>query len=259
MIIAPLFGSLVGLALGLTGGGGSILAVPLLVYGLSFEFRQAVALSLAIVGLTALYGALLQRSHGYVAWTQGLLVGVGGVFAVPLGVQLGEQLSDRTSLILFAALMGYIGSRMLLSQKTMAAPSWLRCGEGDKSKVLCASCILKLLISGGITGTLSGLFGVGGGFLLIPALMAVGSLSIEYATATSLVSIVIISGSGALSNISQLAGIPLAIPITFLLGSGFGMRLGVALKKKCSPKALRSIFGLAVLSMAAFVLWKNLG
>ena len=64
MVLAALFGSLVGLALGLTGAGRSILAVPLLVYGLGFEFRQAVALSLAIVGLTALYGAFLQRSHG---------------------------------------------------------------------------------------------------------------------------------------------------------------------------------------------------
>ena len=259
MILAVLFGSLVGLALGLTGGGGSILAVPLLVYGLNFEFRQAVALSLTIVGLTALYGAYLQRSHGYVAWAQGALVGLGGVFAVPVGVSIGEQLSEQTSLILFAILMGYIGSTMLFSRKGMNAPRWLRCHTSEASTVLCPSCIIKLLVSGGITGTLSGLFGVGGGFLLIPALMAVAGLSIEFATATSLVSIVIISGAGAFSNAGQLVGVPLFLPIAFLLGSGVGMQLGVKLKRLCSPKTLRRLFGVAVLVMAVFVLVQNLG
>jgi uncharacterized protein len=259
MVLAALFGSLVGLALGLTGGGGSILAVPLLVYGLGFEFRQAVALSLAIVGLTALYGAFLQRSHGHVAWGQGLLVGLGGAFAVPGGVLVGEQLSERTSLILFAVLMGYIGGKMLFSRKSVRTPYWLRCGTAEGAIVLCPSCICKLLIAGGITGTLSGLFGVGGGFLLVPALMAVAGVSIEYATATSLVSIVIISGAGAISNANQLVGVPFLIPITFLVGSGVGMRVGVRVKQLCSPKVLRMLFGIAVLLMAAFVLLRNLG
>lgn len=258
VLLAALYGSCVGLALGLTGGGGSIVAVPLLVYGLHFEFRQAVALSLAIVGLTALYGALLQRARGHVAWSHGITLGIGGIFAVPLGVRIGEHLSDRASLLLFALLMMYIAGRMLLSRRHLRAPAWLRCGEPGQINSLCPSCIVKLLVAGGITGILSGLFGVGGGFLLIPTLMAVAQLSIEYAMATSLVSIVIISATGLVSNANQLTSVSLIIPTIFLVGSGLGMQLGIRVKKSCSPERLQLIFGIAVVAMAVFVLFKNI-
>ncbi|MFY8216203.1 MAG: TSUP family transporter, partial [Chthoniobacterales bacterium] len=78
-----LFGAIVGLSLGLTGGGGSIFAVPLLVYGLSMDFRRAVALSLAVVGLTALYGAVVQARQGRVLWGAGIVLGIGGVLSAP--------------------------------------------------------------------------------------------------------------------------------------------------------------------------------
>ena len=101
---------IVGLSLGLTGGGGSIFAVPLLVYGLGLDFRSSVALSLAVVGLTSAYGAALQARQGHVLWGAGAVLGLGGVLAAPLGAWIGAQMPQRLSLLLFAALMVFIGA-----------------------------------------------------------------------------------------------------------------------------------------------------
>ena len=112
--MALVYGVIVGLSLGLTGGGGSIFAVPLLLYGLGLDFRRAVAVSLAVVGLTALYGAVLQARRGHVLWGAGAVLGLGGVMAAPLGGWIGARLPAQLSLLLFAALMIFIGERMLL-------------------------------------------------------------------------------------------------------------------------------------------------
>jgi uncharacterized membrane protein YfcA len=258
MIQALLYGSVVGLSLGLTGGGGSILAVPLLVYGLAFEFRQAVALSLGIVGATSLYGAILHRNQGLVLWKQGVALGLGGILGVPLGVLLGTQVSDRVALILFAGLMAYIALTMLFPSHKPSMPRWIQCSGDLAEPDVPIGCLSKLLVAGFVTGMLSGLFGVGGGFLLIPALMGVARVGIQQAMATSLVAIVIISGSGFVSNSAALAQIPFAIPTVFFGGSALGMTLGVATKRFCSPRTLQIVFGVGVLGTAVFVLLKNL-
>lgn len=111
-LLPVILGSIVGISLGLTGGGGSIFAVPLLVYALGLELRRAVALSLAIVGLTALFGALIQGRHGRVLWKAGGTLGAGGIVAAPLGARVGEWLPEPIALYLFAALMGVVGLLM---------------------------------------------------------------------------------------------------------------------------------------------------
>ena len=115
-------------------------------------------------------------------------------------------------------------------------------------------CLSKLGIAGWVTGILSGLFGVGGGFLLIPALMGVAQVGIQYAMATSLVAIVIISGSGLLSNWSALAQVSPFIPGLLLAGSALGMTIGASAKQFCSPRILQAVFGFGVLATAIFVL-----
>jgi len=256
-----IFGAIVGLSLGLTGGGGSIFAVPLLVYGLDLDFRRAVALSLAVVGLTALYGAIVQARHGSVLWGAGVVLGVGGVFSAPIGAWLGARMPELYSLLLFAALMLFIGIRMLLQKQAVGDVPlhWIRCeSHSDGTPKFSTRCAAKLVGAGALTGILSGIFGVGGGFLVVPALLVVTGVSIERALATSLVAIFLISASGFLANVAQLSPADAPLGLIFLVGSAIGMTGGIRLKRFIPARGLQVIFGVGVIATAIFVIVRNL-
>lgn len=243
-------GSLVGLSLGLTGGGGSIFAVPLLVYGLSLNFREAVALSLAIVGTTALYGASLQARRGVVLWGAGAVLGVGGILTAPLGAYVGDLLPDQLSILMFAVLMLVIGAQMVRNKAAQTTSS-LACDRNALGELSFSwPCAIKLFITGTVTGLLSGIFGVGGGFLLVPALLMVGGISIDSAMATSLVSITLISLSGFVSNLAHITGDSAPTAIWFLVGALGGMTIGASLKARLPTDILRRIFGVMIIATA---------
>ncbi len=261
MELTLLFGGIVGLSLGLTGGGGSIFAVPLLVFGLGLDFRRAVAVSLAVVGITALYGAILQARRGHVLWGAGAVLGAGGILAAPLGARIGAMLPAQLSLILFAGLMLFIGVRML---RKKAAPgdvplSWVQCERRpDGLPKFSSRCAAKLAGAGAITGVLSGIFGVGGGFLVVPALLVVTCVSIERALATSLVGIFLISTSGFAANAGSLMPGDWTLAGIFLGGSAIGMSGGIVLKQWIPARGLQKLFGFSVIGTAIYVILKNL-
>ncbi len=262
-IAALIYGAVVGLSLGLTGGGGSIFAVPLLVYGLGLGMRSAVALSLLVVGLTAIYGAALQCRGGTVRWRAGLVLGLGGLMTAPLGSWLGRLLPEALALLLFALLMLLVGWRMW-SQPTQAtevplAPSRLACrvptaGTVDRFQPACAA---KLLFAGAVTGVLAGMFGVGGGFLVVPALLIVARLPIVQALATSLVGIGLISIVGFAANAGQLAANDRLVGMWFLIGAGAGMTIGIAVKRFLPGRYLSRGFALMVIAVAGWMLWQT--
>lgn len=257
-VSAILYGSIVGLSLGLTGGGGSIFAVPLLIYGLGFEFAQATALSLGIVAATALFGAVLHRGQGHVLWRHGIVLGAGGLLGLPAGTRIAASLSERTALIMFSCLMVFIGARMLSPRR--GARQQARGGEhlgGSSPHTMRLRGGLGLGVAGIATGVLSGLFGVGGGFLLTPALLTVSRVGIHQAMATSLVSIVIIASSGFLSTATRLSGVSPTMPGLFFIGSLVGMVCGISLKKRFSPRMLQIVFGVSVLATAVFVVVRS--
>jgi uncharacterized membrane protein YfcA len=253
-----LLGSLVGLSLGLTGGGGSIFAVPLLVYGLGLDFREAVALSLAIVGTTALYGASIQARRKVVLWGAGGVLGLGGIFTAPFGAALGHQIPQRLSLMLFAGLMLVVGWQMIVGRREMALAA-IACQQTPQGELRFSwRCAAKLLAAGMFAGILSGIFGVGGGFLLVPALLLVTGISIDSAMATSLVSIAIISASGFIANINQLNSETLSVALLFFLGSVLGMTGGAAVKRYLPAHTLRRIFGAVIIGTAVVLMALNL-
>lgn len=262
MLLTLLFGTIVGLSLGLTGGGGSIFAVPLLVYGLGMDLRRAVAVSLAVVGLTALYGAILQARRGQVLWGAGALIGLGGIAAAPIGARIGAELSATASLLMFAALMIFIGIRMLFANPggSEVPLEWMRCerkpNDDPKFSGLCAT---KLFGVGVGTGILAGIFGVGGGFLVVPALLLVACTEINRALATSLVGIFLIAVSGFAANAHAMGPDDVIPALQFLVGGAIGMTGGAWFKKGLSPLMLQRTFGLAVLGTALFLVVKNLG
>ncbi len=255
-------GLVVGLSLGLTGGGGAILAVPLLVYVLGLQFRAAVALSLAIVGATALYGALAATRRGSVRWAAGLILGASGALCAPLGAFLGARLSDRASMLAFAVVMLAVAVRMLRDRTAPdgSAPPWFACQPPMPGQALRISsrCALKLLIAGALTGTLSGVFGVGGGFLLVPVLTAVLWLPMGIATATSLVAITVISASALAANASHLNSDASTTGLLVGFGALAGMTGSSLVRSRLDERSLRRTFGLLVLVAVAVTLAQSL-
>jgi uncharacterized membrane protein YfcA len=256
-MLSLLYGALVGLSLGLTGGGGSLFAVPLLVYGLGLDFRKAVALSLVVVGSTALYGAALQARGRQVLWGAGAVLGLGGVISAPLGAIIGEHTPERLSLLLFALIMVVVGIQMLRGRLETAI-SALACKHSAVGELrFNLACATKLLLAGLAAGMLSGIFGVGGGFLLVPALLIVTAIPVERAMATSLVAIFLISTSGFVAHLDQFSVQHARTSLVFLLGSGLGMTVGAYVKHRIPSAVLRKIFGILVLATAAFVIFRN--
>lgn len=255
-----LFGLLIGISLGLTGGGGSILAVPLLIYGLGLQLRAAVAVSLAVVGLTAFYGALLQSRSGMVVWKAGAIIGLGGILSAPLGAAIGRQLPDQLTLLLFAGLMLIIGISML--RKNSDADTILARFACEHTPgglpVFSRFCAGKLVLSGLLVGLLSGIFGVGGGFLVVPAILITAAVSIERALATSLVAIALTSASALLANAGALDDTGWLLPGMFLAGSLAGLTAGTVIKKRLPSTVLRRGFAFVVVAVALLMLIREL-
>lgn len=253
-----LYGGLVGVALGLTGGGGSIFAVPLLLYAVGLSLRDAITVSLAVVGLTALYGAVFQRK--LVNWWPGAMLGAGGILGAPGGAWIGTRLPEFWTLLLFAGLMLVIGVQMWRGANRDETRLYkFACRrDGDGVMRFRWSCAGKLLVAGAITGVLSGTFGVGGGFLVVPALLLVTAMPIERALATSLVCIALISASGFVSNLVTVQHFAFGLAAWFLAGGAVGMTAGAKLKSRLSGRLLKRIFAVGVVGVAVWILSQTL-
>lgn len=201
-----IFGAIVGLSLGLTGGGGAIFAVPMLVYGLGMATREAVGISLAAVGVTSFIGFLGRWRTRPVEIRTGLLFAVAGMVGAPIGSWLAGLIPEPLLLTLFAILMLVVSNRMwskavASTQSATTAcpvenpdedgPSCQRDAEGNLR--LTSRCASLLLLVGLLTGVLSGLFGVGGGFVIVPALILFSGMAIHRAVGTSLLVITLVS------------------------------------------------------------------
>lgn len=271
LALSVLFGVLVGFALGLTGGGGSIFAVPLLVYGLAVTPREAVGVSLAAVGATSLVGSIERLRAGEVELGIGLLFALAGMLGAPVGTWVNVYLPEWLLLALFAGLMMIVAARLWVNatphrvrdatsgddEPTTPPPQ----GEPTPAVPPQRPTILRwllLALAGLLTGFLSGMFGVGGGFLIVPALVLVGGVKIHRATATSLLTIALISAAGVAAYLK--AGRPLALDLTalFVVGGVGGMWLGVRLGRRLSGPNLQRVFATAMIAVALFIVGKTI-
>ena len=270
--LSLLFGMVVGVSLGLTGGGGSIFAVPLLVFGLAVRPREAVGISLAAVGATALVGGLRRLARGEVEVRTGLLFAAVGMEGAPAGSWLGGRVPEGVLLVLFAALMLAVAVRMwvqasLRPEETRAvrAASHAQAGEGgpscrrdpDGRLYLTSRCFAVLVVAGLASGVLSGLFGVGGGFVIVPALVLVTGMGIHRAVATSLLVIALVSASGVASYVAAGRPLPLGLAGLFLAGGLAGMEAGTLLGRRLGGPGLQKLFASAMVAVAAFIVAKN--
>lgn len=269
--LAALFGSIVGFALGLTGGGGGVFAVPLLVYGLSMAPREAVGVSLASVGGTAFLGAVPRWWRGEVEVPTGLLFAVSGMVGAPAGAYLATWLSEQLLLVLFGLLMLVVAFRMWAKANNSAIASGVCATEGDavNDRSACqrdedgrlrltSRCARLLVLVGLATGVLSGTFGVGGGFVIVPALVLFSGMEIHRAVGTSLFAIFLISISGVASHLANGNELPIDTTIQFLAGGFVGMWLGGKVAKRMKGPTLQKVFAGAVVMVAVFVIFQSI-
>lgn len=268
--LAILFGCLVGFALGLTGGGGGVFAVPLLVYGLAVAPREAVGISLASVGGTAFFGVLPRMFHGQVEIRTGLLFAVAGMLGAPMGAYLSTLIPENLLLILFGGLMIVVAWRMWEKSRDPMKATGVCSTEGelenDRSACqrdedgqlrLTSRCARLLILVGLLTGILSGMFGVGGGFVIVPALVLFSGMEIHRAVGTSLLVIVLVSISGVGSYLLSGKQLPMDITLQFLVGGFAGMWIGGIVAKRLKGPTLQKVFALAVVLVAIFVIIKS--
>ncbi|MDP9408560.1 MAG: sulfite exporter TauE/SafE family protein [Actinomycetota bacterium] len=239
-------GAVIGVLLGLLGGGGSILAVPALVYGVGLPLAAAVPTSLLVVGISSAT-ALLPRLRE-VRWRIAVVFGAAGTAAAFAGAAVNRLLDPRLVLVGFAALMVAAGLRMLRDQVPLGGDCALPGGG-----VNWRGCLPKAVGSGLVVGFLTGLFGVGGGFLIIPALVLLLGLPMTVAVGTSLVIIVLNSVAGFLAHASGVSldyGTAAAFTGTAILGSLVAGRVATRLP----ADRLRRAFAYLVFAVAAFVI-----
>jgi uncharacterized membrane protein YfcA len=260
-------GGLVGLSLGLTGGGGAIFAVPLLVYGLGVDPRTAVSISLATVAVTALVGAIERWRYGQVEVPTGLLFAAAGMLAAPAGGWLGARLPETVLLAAFAVLMLVIAARMWLkahedvervSPAALDAGSGPACRRDPEGRLRFTSrCTSLLAVVGLLVGLLSGLFGVGGGFLIVPALVTFASMGVPRAVGTSLLVMTLVAAAGVAGQVAAGRAIPLDITGGFVAGSIPGLFAGSFLGRRLTGPLLARIFAVAIVAVALFVIAKT--
>ncbi|AXA53191.1 sulfite exporter TauE/SafE family protein [Pseudomonas thivervalensis] len=263
MLLASFFGVVMGLVLGLTGAGGGILAVPALVLGLGWSMTQAAPVALFAVGSAAAVGAIDGLRHGLVRYRAALLIALLGAVFSPLGIYLAHQLSEKILMLLFSLLMVLVAARMLRRETPQTGPSDHGAASwGQKNCLLdrqtgrlawTARCTATLSALGAVTGMVSGLLGVGGGFLIVPAFKQLTDVQMRGIVATSLMVISLISLIGVVGAFH--AGVSIdRVGAAFIAASIVGMMLGRRVSAKVPARTLQVGFAGVCLAVAGFML-----
>lgn len=240
LVLAALIGGVVGLL----GGGGSVLLVPLLAFGYGLAPASAVTTSLLVVAMTSAAALVPHAMAGRVRWGTGLLFGPAGMAGAYAGGELGGRLPDAAVMTLFGAMM--------------AASAWgmLRRRAVAPARPVAAPPLARIIALGAGVGLVTGVVGAGGGFLIVPALVCLLGLPVRVAVGTSLLVITMNALAGVAGRAGQVDidwGLTLAITGVAVLGAVLGSRL----TGKVPDRALRLGFGWLIVAMAALVLWEQ--
>jgi uncharacterized protein len=236
--------ALIGLSLGLLGAGGSILTVPIFVYVLGYEAKPAIAMSLAVVGATALFGAMGHWRGGNVNLRVSLIFGSVAMAGTFLGARLALFVPGRVQLLLFACVM------------LAAAYFMLRPVVPESDIPVKRRSAGWLVVDGLVVGVLTGLVGVGGGFLIVPALVLLARVPMKQAIGTSLLVIAFKSATGFLGYLDQVQ-VPWLFLGAFTSISVLGIVVGTRLSRHVPAASLRRAFGFFLIVMGALILYEN--
>jgi hypothetical protein len=249
MLLALTLGLAVGLILALTGAGGGILAVPLLVFGTHIGVAQAGPIGLMAVGIAASLGAMLGLRAGVVRYRAALLIAATGMLFSPAGLWLARRTDNCWLSLLFALTLLYVAFHALRKASGVkhgtpaddARTSVCVRGGNTGRFVWTRPCARALALSGSVAGLLSGLLGVGGGFVMVPALRRYTDLTMQSAVATSLAVIALISAAGVVASAAS-GTLTWNIALPFSAGATAGMLGGRTLSKRLTGPHLQIAF-----------------
>ena len=249
LLRGALAGSATGFTLGLVGGGGSILAVPLMVYLVGIDDPHvAIGTSALAVAANALIGLTGHARRRNVKWRCATAFALAGVVGAWFGAMLGKAMDGQKLLVLFAVLMLVVAGLMFRS----------RGREGDPTVVLDRGNAPRLLASGGATGLLSGFFGIGGGFLVVPGLIAATGMPILFAVGSSLVAVTAFGLTTALSYATS--GLVLwSLAAAFIGGGAVGSVLGTRMAIGLADRkgALNLVLAGLIVVVALYMLFRT--
>lgn len=257
--IAAIF---MGLSLGLLGSGGSILTVPLLVYIAHEPEKAAIAESLLIVGIVALTGSVTQFFKRLIDFRLVVVFGLPSMLAAYFGAYLSQYIDAQVQMLIFAIVMLLASGFMLRPINALPNSSKVQNSITSPASGFTLQQYLSLIIAGIGVGTLAGLIGVGGGFLIVPALLFIGRATMRKAITTSLLIIAMQSFAGFMkytyfqSSQEITLNTPLIILVTVC--AVFGVLLGGKVVNKLPQARLKQVFGGALIPLSVFILYNNI-
>lgn len=268
-------GMLVGLVLGLTGAGGSVFAVPLLMFGLGWTLTEAAPVALIAVCAAASFGTIVAWDLTYIRYRAAILMSLSGFLCAPLGLLAAGALPAGLLTLLFAAVLMLVAGRMILQARRHPDETQVLrasvAGDGASAggPICCLNpatgrliwtgpCAMVLAAIGAVTGFLSGLLGVGGGFVIVPALRSATALSLHSAVATSLMAIAMTSAGTVIATLAMGRPLPWLVAIPFVLGALVGMLAGRRIAPRVAGPTLQQGFALLMLGAAILLVLKAL-
>lgn len=248
-MLITILGFFSGLLLGITGGGGAIVSVPALVYGLHMPMQVATTLSLFVVGGSAMLGTYLKRKE--VDWKKGIIFAIFGGLASPIGAYLAGRISETVLIGSFAILM-------LLVSFLMLRKSFFKAKSSDLNQARKSSDnnIWQILPVALFTGLLTGFFGVGGGFMIVPALVILNRMDNKPAAATSLFIITLISLVSIMNKVHEIT-VDFKLVSIFMFGSILGMIFGSMISQKISSHISQRIFAIIAFILGVYMLFDS--
>jgi uncharacterized membrane protein YfcA len=265
ILISPALGILVGLLMGLTGAGGGILSVPLLVFALHLSVAQAAPIALSAIALAAGVGALLGLKHKILRYKAAGFMAIFGLLLSPVGLWLAQRVPNSPLLILFSCTLFYSSINLYKQARreilgiadTASKPPPCLLDPSIGKLTWNIPCARALMFSGGIAGFLSGLLGVGGGFVIVPALKRYTDLPVQSIVATSLGVLAIVSGGGAVFSAAA-GNLDVLLAAPFAFGALTGLLIGGAFSKKISGPRLQQIFAVMTFIVAISLMAKGI-
>lgn len=257
--LSLLMGAFVGFVLALTGAGGGILAVPLLVFGLHLQMSAAAPVGLLAVGMAAALGAALGLRDGIVRYRAAVLIGGAGMLMAPLGVRLARSVPNAPLMAAFALVLAWVAWRSMRAPRS-ASPSSataqapvcaMNAATGRLS--LRAPCTLALAGTGVLSGMLSGLLGVGGGFVIVPMLSRISNVPMRSTVATSLAVIALVSVGGVFGAVTQNT-MAWAVALPFTAGAVAALLAGRLVSARLAGPRLQQAFGVVAGGVALMLL-----